>query len=263
MELARCAICGEEHPLAEMVTRHNEPEDVPNDARATFPAPHDWWLEDAEAAQERHPRSFFIPAAERRRALRPGELVRLGFDYGPHADREGEGHRERMWVEVLDQRDDGHAHGRLRNHPWRLSELDLGDQVAFEPMNVLAIDYTDEELGYAQDQWPVVDEAILAEDRAPDVVVRAPGPYTADHDEWWLLCRSGGTGPTSEGVARLTDLFPGLEEPLRAGAGVWELAEGERASARWRCVPEGELTGEEWQRLLRWLDETAQAMRKA
>jgi hypothetical protein len=28
--------------------------------------------------------------------------------------------------------------------------------VTFEPINVLAIDYTDQEPGYAQDQWPVV-----------------------------------------------------------------------------------------------------------
>jgi hypothetical protein len=107
----------------------------------------------------------------------------------------------------------------------------------------------------------VVDEAILVEDRAPDVVVRAPGPFTADHDEWWRLCRSGRTGPTTEGVARLTDLFAGLEEPPRAGAGVWELAEGDRASARWRRVPDDELTGERRQRRFARLEQIAQAMR--
>ena len=257
-----CAICGKEHPLATMVTGHKDPEDIPAGVRGEVAPPGDWWLEDAEAAHEQAPRSFFIPPAQRRRALRPGDLVRLGFHFGPHGDREGEGHRERMWVEVLEQGDDGRTHGRLRNRPSRLAELEIGDHVAFEPMHVLSIDYSDEELGYAQDQWPVVDEAILAEDRAPDFVIRAPGPYTADQDEWWLLCRAGGSGPTTVGVGRLTDLFPGLEEPLRAGAGVWELAAGEQASASWRRVPGHEFgTSDAWQDVLRRLEKTAQAMR--
>jgi hypothetical protein len=261
-EQGRCAICGKEHPLATMVTAHKAPEAVPADARGEFPAPRDWWLEDAEAAHEQHPRSFIIPPTHRRRALRAGELVRLGFNFGLHADREGEGHGERMWVEVLEQRADGHAHGRLRNRPSRLAEIEIGDHVAFEPMHVLAIDYSDEELGYAQDQWPVVDRTILAQDRAPDIVIRAPGPYTPELDEWWLLCRAGATGPTIESVGMLTDLFPGLEEPLRAGAGVWEHAGGEHASARWRRVPGHELaSSDEWRGLLEWLARTADAMR--
>ena len=261
-EMARCSICGKEHPLATMVTRHKEPEDVPAGARGEFRQPHDWWLEDAEAANALHPRTFFVPPEPRRRALRPGELVRLGFIYGPHADRDQEGHHERMWIEVLEQRDGGHAEGRLRNRPHRLAALEIGDRVTFEPAHVLAIDYSDEELGYAQDQRPVVDMAVLGEDRAPDLVIRAASPYVAGHEEWWLLCRAHATGLTTEDIGMLTDRFPGLEEPFRAGGGVWELEAGERASARWRRVSEQQLAaGGEWPRVLAELERTARAMR--
>ena len=145
-EMARCNVCGELHPVATMVTAHKQAEEIPADARRERPAPRDWWLSDARALHAEHPRSFFIPTAERSRALVPGELVKLGFAYGPHADREGEGHLERMWVEVLAQ---------------------------------------------------------------------------------------GGSGPADASAGLLTDRFPGLAEPLRAGTGVWEIAGGERETARW------------------------------
>lgn len=255
METARCAICGAEHPVATMVIAHKQPEDVPDDVCGRFPEPSDWWLADADELNARHPRSYFIPDAARRRALRAGELVRLEFTYGPHADRDGEGHVERMWVEVIEQRDGGHAHGRLRNRPQRLTELELGDLVAFEPENVITIDYTDEELGYPQDQWPVVDQAVLRDDRAPDIVVRV-------RDEWWMLCREDTAGPTNDSVNSLTDRFPGLLEPVRAGEGLWELAGGERADARWRRVSDETIAAsEEWQRFLAWLEKNAEAMR--
>ncbi len=63
--------------------------------------------------------------------------------------------------------------------PSRLTALEIGDRVAFSPEHVITIDFSDEELGYAQDQWPMVDAVVLSEDRAPDAVIRAPGPYVA------------------------------------------------------------------------------------
>ncbi|MEY2517473.1 MAG: hypothetical protein QOJ89_4831, partial [bacterium] len=254
---------GNEHPAPEMVTAHKQPEDLPALLPRDVAVPSDWRLQDAEALHAEHPRSFFIPPAPRRRGLEPGELVKLGFEYGPHADRLDEGHIERMWVQVLEQASGGQLHGRLRNNPARLTELELGDLVAFDASNVLTIDFSDEELGYAQDQWPVVDEAIGRDDRAPDVVVRAPGPDTAAEDEWWMLCRDDPGALTIESVGLMTDRFPGLEQPLRAGDGVWELAGGEHGGARWRRVGDDELGAAEWRELLVWLDRTARSMRAA
>ena len=252
-EMARCSVCGELHPVATMATGHKRAEDVPAGARRERPVPRDWWLSDAVALHAEHPRSFFIPPAERSRALVPGELVKLGFAYGPHADREGEGHQERMWVEVLAQDGGGAALGRLRNRPARLTELEIGDEVAFGAHEILSIDYTDEELGYPQDQWPIVDRAVLEDDRAPDVVVRYESPRDDEAETWWMLVYQSGSGPTEESAGLLTDRFPGLAEPLRAGAGVWDLAGGERESARWRRVGDDELSGGEWPGLFRWL----------
>ena len=256
-ERARCSICGEEHPLAAMVTAHKRPEEIPGDAEERMPEPRDWWLEDAEVQNAEHPRSFFIPPRERRHALRPGDLVRLGFEYGPHADRDGEGHVERMWVEVVEQVAEGAARGRLSNHPARLQPLAIGDVVRFAPRNVLAIDYTDEELGYAQDQWAVVDEAVADDDLAPDVVARAPGPWSADEDAWWMF--RGGQELTTESAGMLTDRYPGLEEPLRANEGIWKRVDGERDQARWRRVTEDG----GWQDFLRRLEARAAELRAA
>jgi hypothetical protein len=260
-EMVRCSVCGELHPAATMVTAHRNPEDVPEGARGTRPEPTDWWLTDAEALHAEHPRSFFIPPADRRHALRPGELVKLGFAYGPHADREGDGHVEKMWVEVLDQDAAGAALGRLRNRPHRLAALEIGDVVAFGAHQVLSIDFSDEELGYAQDEWPIVDRAVLEHDRAPDVVVRYKSPRDGESETWWMLVHQSGMGPSQESAGLLTDRFPGLAEPLRAGTGVWDLAEGERDTARWRRVADAELAGGEWPGLYRWLERAARELR--
>jgi hypothetical protein len=205
MELARCSICGGMHPAEIMITAHAKAEDLPGEARGGFPRSPLWSLANADEMHARHPRSYFIPDMERRIALLVGECVRLEFHYGPDADREQHGHAERMWVEVVEQRADGHAHDRLRNRPARLVGIDIGDLVPVEPENVIAIGYTDEELGYAQDDWAVIDRAAIEPDRAPDIVARAAGPNSADQDAWWMILREQPAGPRIEGVNGLTD----------------------------------------------------------
>jgi hypothetical protein len=129
------------------------------------------------------------------------------------------------------------------------------------PHEVLSIDYSDEELGFPQGQWPIVDRAVLDDDRAPDVVVRYESPRGDEAETWWMLLHQSGSGPAEESAGLLTDRFPGLAEPLRAGAGVWDLAGGERESARWRRVGEDELAGGEWPGLFRWLERTVGELR--
>ena len=58
MELARCAICGEEHPPAERVTLRNEAEDAPAGARGEFPAARWRRVPDDELTGERWQRLF-------------------------------------------------------------------------------------------------------------------------------------------------------------------------------------------------------------
>jgi len=221
---ALCNVCGQEHPVADTVTAHHRPQEGPCSSHDEVVEPRGWWLADGEALHELHPRSYFIPPRPRRDSLEPGELVKLEFVYGPHADREGVGHAERMWVEVLD----GH-HGCLRNQPARLTELNIGDHVHFEPQNVITIDYSDEELGYAQEQWPAADQRIFDEDVAPDLVVRAG-------DDWFLLTEPAGPRAVVEHINRFTELFPGLIVPFQAGDGMWQRASGECGSAVYKRV---------------------------
>src|SRR5690349_24966056 len=91
-DLVRCSICGNEHPAPEMVTAHRRPEDLPALLPRRPAVPTDWRLQDAEALHAEHPPSFFIPPAARRRALQPGELLKLRFEDGPHPDRPGARH---------------------------------------------------------------------------------------------------------------------------------------------------------------------------
>jgi hypothetical protein len=171
-----------------MITVHKKPEDLPGSAPGEFLRSPLWSLANADELHARHPRSYFIPDLERRKALLVGECVRLEFHYGPDADRE--------------------------------------------------------------------------QDRPPDIVVRAPGPYSADQDAWWIILRERPAGATIQGVNGLTDRFPGLAEPLRASAGLWELTGGGRERARWRLVSHTEVeASEQWPRFLRWLESTAERMR--
>jgi hypothetical protein len=133
-----------------------------------------------------------------------------------------------------------------RVFPLREGELDARDvtaQVGAAPEDGGFFKMGDVSLGYAQDQELLVDVRILEEDVAPDAAVFAGG-------RWFLLCREPGAGPVEENVNRLTDLFPGLVEPLRAGEGMWE-REDERYT---RIDPDAELVAE--------LEAVAQALKR-
>jgi hypothetical protein len=99
-----------------------------------------WELLDAEAQAAAHPRSFFIPDAQRRGALQPDDLVKLVFlVVGGEADGDG----ERMWVQVTDTAPGGYV-GQLENEPVVIDGLSLGARIEFEPRHVIDI-WVDEE----------------------------------------------------------------------------------------------------------------------
>jgi hypothetical protein len=70
-----------------------------------------WTLLDAVEQNAAHPRSFFIPSAEVREGLAPGDRVKLVF-----VERRDDG-GERMWVTVTERTSDGGYVGRLDNDP--------------------------------------------------------------------------------------------------------------------------------------------------
>jgi hypothetical protein len=76
--------------------------------------------------------------------------------------------------------------------------------------------------------------------------------------------RTANRRATSSGCGWRCSSSAPTDTPTGAGAGLWELASGERESARWRRVADDEIArSDDWQGFLAWLDKTAEHMRQA
>ena len=91
-------------------------------------------IDDGEAMHRSAPETFWIPSAQERAALQPGEYVRLGFRLEVESLSIG----ERMWVQVTQREGDSYI-GRLANAPERIIMLRFRDLVRFKARNVLKI----------------------------------------------------------------------------------------------------------------------------
>ena len=176
-----------------------------------------WELDDAEQRHAASPRSFFIPPAELRRSLVPGALVKLLF-VGPQAV-------ERMWVEVTDARDTGYT-GTLLNQPVELVAPQAGDVITFEPRHVAAYGYDDDELGYRQDDTGYLPARMRAQDPRPLRARLGPQGAWMLTDGGWEEFEDRPEAIQDSTLGYLTDLWPELAEPFRAGAAgeawVWD-----------------------------------------
>lgn len=85
-------------------------------------------LIDAQQRHREHPTTFDVPSDEALAAIKPGDLVKVGF-YTP------EDGGERMWVEVTSVGAD--LRGKLDNTPVVFTSMRRGDEVAFERRHVL------------------------------------------------------------------------------------------------------------------------------
>lgn len=101
-----------------------------------------WTLLDAVAHAAANPRSFFLPDAEERAGLQPGDLAKLVFTVQAPGDDESDAGGERMWVEVTDRAPDGYV-GRLGNVPMLVTDLAEGARVEFEPRHVVQLPATE------------------------------------------------------------------------------------------------------------------------
>lgn len=98
-----------------------------------------WWLSDGEEAHAESPESFWIPHAEARRGLAPGDIAKLRFYIlGPDASGEEVEHGERMWVQVLECKA-GWYRGALDNDPHCTDRLQAGMKLWFQPRHVIDI----------------------------------------------------------------------------------------------------------------------------
>lgn len=93
-----------------------------------------FYLEDAEVRAREHPGSFFIPSAEERSSIQPGQIVKLIFVI----ETPDEVQAERMWV-ITKRLENGRYIGVLDNQPATTEAIAPGMEVAFEPRHVIAI----------------------------------------------------------------------------------------------------------------------------
>ena len=100
-----------------------------------------WRLEDGEALHRQAPDTFWIPAAEGRARLHPGDLVKLVFRIALD-NSERPFSVERMWV-IVRERVGNQYLGILDNNPYALEENDelwSGVEIAFSPRHIIDID---------------------------------------------------------------------------------------------------------------------------
>ncbi len=179
-------------------------------------------LDDAEERNAAAPRSFFIPSAEVRRNLEPGDIVKLIF----RLETADEVAVERMWVEVVDT--DPYV-GTLANEPQLRGVIAHGDRVEFGPEHVCAYAYTEAQLGYDPMATCHVSPAIVRRDVPPD------GLYVGTEGQWAAF--AGDQRPEHRWtLGDLTDRFPEIEEVLREGnelRDTWWRRDGDRY-LRWQ-----------------------------
>jgi hypothetical protein len=188
-----------------------------------------WWLDNAERLNEENPSSFFIPPSERRRALVPGDMVKLIFRFDPPSEEAG---GERMWVDVVSVEPKGYL-GVLVNQPKYIRGIGPGSRITFAPEHVAAVAVSEEEVGYDVDAWAAVSRRIRDEAAWPHFVYRNPRSRREleQRDSGWELWAredddayvSDATNVLCWDLGWITDKFPLLEDLFRSGVeeGQW------------------------------------------
>lgn len=191
-----------------------------------------WSLADGEALHAAAPRSFFIPDREHRERLPAGRIVKLVFELDePRVVGGTLRTAERMWVEISEALPGGRYAGTLDNDPGVVTELTCGDRIEFGPEHVVAIHYSDEELGYPMNGWAYVDGRVRRDDQPPDYLVfDSPAPGSAP---MWFGAIGSDAPDATMTLAELTDRWPKLSDVFRSQGGLWQRVEG---AAEWREV---------------------------
>jgi hypothetical protein len=143
-------------------------------------------LLDAEIRHRADPHSFSIPRSDVRRALERGDIVKLLFAIGIEGSA-----AERMWVEVIEVRQDGYL-GRLDNQPQAIVDLALGAEVHFGPQHVAAI-FRDSDHAPRDEQFAIVGDAVWRDGSPPTHAARLPLPD--DAFSGWVLATADDRSP--------------------------------------------------------------------
>jgi hypothetical protein len=190
-------------------------------------------LLDAERRHRASPDTFSIPRSDIRRALAPGDRVKLLFGVG-----RGEApSAERMWVEVVEA-SEGRYVGRLANEPEVISDLSPGARVPFGPEHVAAI-WRVREDAPRPEQFAIVSDRIWRDGEQPARAVRMPPPDD-DFSGWVLFAASDAPAPPED----MAGFQPVSHQDLADRYRAFDSIEDEAPASEWRWDP-AEL---EWRR---------------
>jgi hypothetical protein len=95
---------------------------------------------DAEPIARANKYTFYKPAHELIAKVRPGEIVKLIFEFD--SDDPAAPRAERMWVKVTQVQPDGFL-GELDNDPLYINDLACGDRVAFQSCHIINTEHDD------------------------------------------------------------------------------------------------------------------------
>ena len=102
-----------------------------------------WRLIDADAVALANKYTFYKPSRELIAKVRPGELVKLIFEFD--SDDPAAARAERMWVKVTELRPPDGFIGTLENSPRYIKDLAPGDQITFQACHVVNTEHHDDD----------------------------------------------------------------------------------------------------------------------
>lgn len=100
-----------------------------------------WRLVDADPLAREHKYTFCKPSRELIATVKPGEVVKLIFEFDSD-DPDAPG-AERMWVRVTRVEPGPKFVGALDNYPKYIKDLAYGDTIEFEPCHVVNTEHDD------------------------------------------------------------------------------------------------------------------------
>lgn len=99
-----------------------------------------WSLVDAQKIAEEFPYTFYKPSSQLVSQLKPGNQVKLIFEF--RSDDPDAPSAERMWVDIEEVSDDG-FYGLLDNDPAYIEDLKYKDPIHFNDIHIIDSDLDD------------------------------------------------------------------------------------------------------------------------
>lgn len=145
-----------------------------------------WRLSDAQKIADEYPYTFHKPSAEAVALLKPGDEVKLIFEFKSD-DPDAPG-AERMWVEIKEI-SGKKFQGVLDNDPAYIADLKCGDPVTFAEKHVIQLSIDDPVPSKTDKYLPrcFVTHRVLYDGAAIGYLYREE-PDTEEDSSWRIMC---------------------------------------------------------------------------